>query len=94
MPKTSDKKVGVMSDVTDYYNSRIKNVLLIDRKDSPKRVLSVLKSEILSVISNYLTISDDSVHIDIIVNRDGLYELRLRAISSNIKVVNSFADYE
>lgn len=83
-----------MSDVTDYYNSRIKNVLLIDRKDSPKRVLSVLKSEILSVISNYLTISDDSVYMDIIVNRDGLYELRLRAISSNIKVVNSFADYE
>ena len=81
-----------MSDITKYLNSRIKNIILIDKKDNPKKILKVIKSEIINVIGNYMQVSDDNVCMDIIINRDGFYELRLRAISNKIKVVNSFTE--
>ena len=52
----------------------------------------MIKSEIINVIGNYMQVSDDNVCMDIIINRDGFYELRLRAISNKIKVVNSFTE--
>ena len=59
---------------------------------NPKKIVSVVKSEIINIINNYLSVNSDNVYLDIIVNKDGLYELRLRAISSKIRLVNSFSD--
>ena len=81
-----------MSDIARYNDARIKRVLMLDKRASPKGVVRVMKSEIMSIINNYLVVDKDNVYMDIILNSEGMYELRLRAISKKIKMVHSFTE--
>ena len=73
------------------YNTKENSSAITYTKDiNPKKVVPVIRSEIINVLSNYLHINSDNVHMDIIVNKDGLYELRLRAISTKLCLVNYF----
>jgi hypothetical protein len=75
------------------YNSKENSDTITYTKDiNPKKVVPVIRSEIINVLSNYLKINSDNVYMDIIVNKDGLYELRLRAISSRLCLVNYFSE--
>ena len=65
-------------------------VITYTKDINPKKLVPVIRSEIINVLSNYLHINSDNVHMDIIVNKDGFFELRLRAISSKLCLVNYF----
>ena len=72
--------------------SKNMSVIHMDKVLSPKMIVKVVKSEIKAVLSNYLDVRDDCMYMDIIINKDGFYELRLRALSDRLKLAKSFID--
>ena len=49
------------------YENRLKNVLVIDKQDNPLKIVKVLKSDILNVLSNYMDITNDDLDLTITV---------------------------
>ena len=53
------------------YENRLKNVLVIDKQDNPLKIVKVLKSDILNVLSNYMDITNDDLDLTITVDEYG-----------------------
>jgi septum formation topological specificity factor MinE len=65
--------------------SRLKTVLLHDKLLLPNNFEEVLKSEISSLLDNYMSVRRDSVDINISVNQDGEYEIVVKAYADRLK---------
>ena len=69
---------------------RLKNMLVIDRKENPQRIQKLIKAEMLYVLKNYFSITNNDLDIDLNVNEEGEYVLSLKAISNSIKIPKCF----
>ncbi|MBR7159494.1 MAG: cell division topological specificity factor MinE [Clostridia bacterium] len=65
--------------------SRLKTVLLHDKLLLPNNFEEVLKSEISSLLDNYMSVRRDTVYINISVNQDGEYEIVVKAYADRLK---------
>ena len=71
--------------------NRLKNIIISDRKENPSKIEKVLKSEIINVLKNYFEISSEDVNLNILINKDGLYDIQINFVSRAIKIANVFA---
>ncbi len=69
-------------------NERLKNVLVIDKKDNPNKILNVLKSDILYVLKNYMEINNENLEVNIAVTQLGTYNITVLANVSRLKTLN------
>lgn len=72
------------------YESRLRSVIVSDKRENPVRIERVLKSELLNVIQNYFEVCSDNVDFSILIRDDGRYDLQLNVVSRSIKFANSF----
>lgn len=71
--------------------NRLKNIIISDKKENPSKIEKVLKSEIINVLKNYFEISSEDVNLNILINKDGLYDIQINFVSRAIKIANVFA---
>ena len=70
--------------------SRLKNVLVLDKQQNPLKIIEVLKSDIIQVLSNYMEIDYEDVDLNIVVNQNGTYDLELKSIVRRVKPLQTF----
>lgn len=71
--------------------NRLKNIIVADKKENPMKIEKILKSEIINVIKNYFEISAEDVDLNILINKDGMYDIQINFVSRAIKIANVFA---
>lgn len=71
--------------------NRLKNIIISDKKENPSKIEKVLKSEIINVLKNYFEITSEDVNLNILINKDGLYDVQINFVSRAMKIVNVFA---
>ena len=69
-------------------NERLKNVLVIDKKDNTNKILNVLKSDILYVLKNYMEINNENLEVNISITQLGTYQVTILADVSRLKILN------
>lgn len=74
-----------MNEICD---SRLKSVIIADKKDNPKKIEKVLKSEVLNIIKNYFDVTSESIELSILINKDGMYDIQINALSRSIKIAS------
>ena len=65
--------------------SRMKTVLLHDKLLLPNNFEQVLKSEVASLLDNYMSVNKELVEINISVNPEGEYEVIIKAYADRLK---------
>ena len=71
---------------------RLKHVLIADKHFNPSQIKQVIKSDIFSILKNYAKISSDEIYVDITINEDGSYHLRVDAVAKDLKIFGSLPD--
>lgn len=69
-------------------DSRIKQMLINDKKNNPNKIISLLRSEIFYILQNYMDIKIDDVQLDIGIDNNGKYLLNLNVETSRIYITN------
>ena len=71
---------------------RLKHVLIADKHFNPERIKQVIKSDFYDLLKNYAKVSSDDIYIDIEINQDGSYHLRIDAIAKDLKIFGAIPD--
>lgn len=69
---------------------RLKEMIIIDKKENPQRIERLIKSELLYVLKNYFEVTYDGLDVDLYVDDNGKYNLEVRLKSGIIKVAKCF----
>ena len=69
-------------------NERLRNVLKIDKRDNPNKIINVLKSDILYILKNYMEINSDNLEVNINVTSVGTYNITILANVNRLKTLN------
>lgn len=77
-----------MNDLT--CEDRLRNIMVVDKKENPQRIERLLKSELLYVLKNYFKVSYDGLDVSICVDENGEYNLNVFLKSKFIKVAKCF----
>lgn len=72
------------------YEDRLKNIVIIDKKENPQRIERLLKSELLYVLKNYFDISYEDLDVSLGVTEGGEYALSVSLLSKVIKIAKCF----
>lgn len=72
------------------YEDRLKNMVIIDKKENPQRIERLLKSELLYVLKNYFDISYEDLDVSLGVTEEGEYALSVSLLSKVIKIAKCF----
>ncbi len=72
--------------------TRLKNMIALDKKEEPEKIIKVLKAEVVNLLKNYFEITSEDVETSILVNSDGKYDLQINAVSNTIKIANTFSN--
>lgn len=70
------------------FDSRLKQMLINDKKENPNKLVGIIKSEIFYILKNYMDIKSDDIIFDIGIDNNGKYLLSLSAEVSRIYVAN------
>lgn len=68
---------------------RLKNMLNMDKKENPQKILNILKSEILYVLTNYMEINADDLEVNVIASNEGFYEIIVVGKTKRLKIVSN-----
>lgn len=66
---------------------KLKNVLINDKHVNPIRINDVLKSDVFSVLQNYMEITENDIITKIELDSGGNYVFRCKAISPRLKKI-------
>ena len=69
---------------------RLKNMLVIDKKENPQRIERLVKAEVYHILKNFFDIKSEDFDINIEVNADGQYVCNMSCVSSTIKIARCF----
>ena len=72
--------------------NRLKNMIALDKKEEPEKIIKVLKAEVVNLLKNYFEITSEDVETSILANSDGKYDLQINAVSNTIKIANTFSN--
>lgn len=70
-------------------NVRLNNLMNVDKKDNPDKIVKLLKSEIVYVFKNYMDINIDDVKLDIGIDNNGKYLINFTCEVGRIFVANA-----
>ena len=73
--------------------NRLKNMIALEKKYEPQKIIKILKAEVVKLLKNYFEITSEDVETSILINSDGKYDLQINAISNRIKITNTFTDW-
>ena len=79
-----------MKTIAEIGSTRLFNVLVKDKNQSPARILNILKSEISNVLSSYADL-DDEIKIEMKTER-GRISFEIRAVANRIKDFGQIVD--
>ena len=77
-----------MDTIQAYCEQRLQKILIRDKENNPQRVSSVLRSEILYVLKNYLELIDNDIDIVITITKNGRYRINIQSDFRNIKSIS------
>ncbi len=69
-------------------STRLKDMLASDKKSSPVKLESIVKSEIVYLLKNYMEIEANNVEFSISLNEDNKYVIVLNARVDRLKQLN------
>lgn len=69
---------------------RLKEMIVIDKQDSPQKMNKLIKSEIIFLLKNYFDLTADDVALNIDVDEYGRYIISMSASARNIRNVHLF----
>lgn len=69
---------------------RLRNMLVIDKKENPQRIERLLKAEVIHILKNYFDINNEDMDLNLEVNESGQYVLSIMCVSNNIKIAKCF----
>ena len=69
---------------------RLKNMLVIDKKENPQRIERVIKAEIFHILKNFFDISHEDLDLTLEVDSNGKYVLNMTCVSNTIKIAKCF----
>ena len=69
---------------------RLRNMLVIDKKENPQRIERLLKAEVIHILKNYFDINNGDMDLNLEVNESGQYVLSIMCVSNNIKIAKCF----
>ena len=61
---------------------RLEKVLIKDKKENPKQILKLLKSDLSTLFENYMEIKNLNLNFDIV---DSVYELKIDVQANRLK---------
>ena len=64
---------------------RLRSVLVSDKEENPNKILSVLKSDVLNVLKQYMEISGEDLSVDVTINQFGQFVFSANATSRRLK---------
>ena len=67
---------------------RLRTMGIMDKSETPQKIVKVLKAEILYLLNNYLDITADNLEVDLGVDNNGEYVLSIFAKSGFLKIVH------
>lgn len=79
-----------MKTIAEIGSTRLFNVLVKDKNQSPARILNILKSEISNVLSSYAEL-DDEIKIEMKTER-GRISFEIKAVANRIKDFGQIVD--
>ena len=53
------------------FDSRLKQMLINDKKENPNKLVGIIKSEIFYILKNYMDIKSDDIIFDIGIDNNG-----------------------
>ncbi len=68
---------------------RIDNLIKVDKKENPEKIIKLLKSEIVYVFKNYMDINMDDVKLDMGIDNNGKYLINFSCEVNRIFVANT-----
>jgi len=68
---------------------RLKRVLLTDKDSLPNGLMKVLRADLDRVIGSYFDYAPDSLKIDVDIDPNGRYCLRVEAVADRVKTVKT-----
>ena len=68
---------------------RIDNLIKVDKKENPEKIIKLLKSEIVYVFKNYMEINMDDVKLDMGIDNNGKYLINFSCEVNRIFVANT-----
>ena len=71
---------------------RLKHILIADKHFDPQRIKQVIKSDVFNILRDYLELDPENVFIDIELNSNGEYHLKIDAIANRMKIFGSLPD--
>lgn len=71
---------------------RLKSILVADKEENPMRILSVLKSDILNTLKNYMEISADDLDVSITINEHGQFVFNAYSVSRRLKNLSAIIE--
>lgn len=69
-------------------SNRLKDMLAVDKKSNPIKLESVIKSEIVYLLKNYMDINSNDVEFSISLDVDNKYNIVMTAKSDRLKLLN------
>ena len=78
------KEIKEMNSVAEIGGARLEKVLLKDKKQNPKLILELVKSEIATLLENYMELVEVNADIEF---EGGFYELKVSAKARQIKTI-------
>ncbi len=69
---------------------RLNKALQLEKHFNPEKIRSVIKSDILSILSSYGEIDKNSCDFDIVILDDASYEVVFKVKLNSIKVFKTF----
>lgn len=74
----------------DCCETRLKDMIVLDKQDTPQKINRLVKSEVLFVLKNYFDIVAEDMEVDIGVDDFGKYIVSISAQARNMKGVYVF----
>ena len=79
-----------MGDVFHCCEDRLKNILISDKKQNPKKIEKIIKAEVYHIVKNYFELTLDNFSVNIDVSNDQKYVVNINFECDSIKIVRTF----
>lgn len=68
---------------------RLNSVIIKDKETNPKYLCSVIKSDFYYLISSYFEVEFDDINVEIEVNENNQYTIKLNCLGERVKLMKS-----
>ena len=70
--------------------TRLKNMLIADKRENPSKIERVLKSELYHLLRNYFELNSEDFIVEIGVNEHGKFEFTITGVALALKKIHTF----